>query len=172
VSARRRGNHPLVLAAGRGYKDVVSVLLSRIANVAGAVDRQAILDEAMVAAISSYSPTNDGLSTIRALVSAGASASSTSVLAGALSACDPELTKTFLAAGADPKKRYDLGRGGRLPVDYALQCFSRTGVPTSQVERMLSDLVSAGADLCPRELDQSEIPPAARSTVERLRTCH
>jgi hypothetical protein len=168
----RRENHPLVLAAGRGYKDVVSVLSSRMANIAGAADRQGIMDEASVAAISSYSPTNDGLSIIKALLSAGASASSTSVLAGALLACDPQLIETFLGAGGDPKRHYDLVQGGRLPVEYAMQCFSRTGVPITQAERVLGDLVSAGADLCPRELDQSEIPPAARSAVERLRTCH
>ncbi len=158
VFQMRMENHPLFLAIARGHLDVVSTLLDSMKPL-GNAELEVILNEALSIATNSYS-TASGPAIVRELLDAGADAVSTPVLAGAVSACAPDLVSTLLAAGSDAKRRYDLGSGPVLLAQYAVRCFER--VPGA-AESILGELASAGADLCSIDWSDSKLSERARA---------
>lgn len=143
----RRESHPLVIAVAHRNRNIVSLLLEKMATIGGYAERQEILDEALIAATGTY----DGGVTaelVDDLLKAGASASNTPVLAGAVLKCSPELISVFLAAGADARGQYDAGRGSFTPIEYAVRCFQRGDIPSHTAEAVVDQLIGAGADLC------------------------
>jgi hypothetical protein len=164
--AMRPDSHPLVIAIGYGHHDVASLLLDRMTGIIGGAERQEILNEALMAATATYGGDEGDELLVDDLLKAGASASTTLVLAGAVLQCDPGLISVFLAAGADPGKQYDAGRGGFAPIEYAVRCFERDDIASETAEAVLEELTDAGADLC-LLANRSSMPPPLAAIVAR-----
>lgn len=162
----RSTSHPLIIAIANRHRDITALLLYRM-NTIGGAERQAILDEALVAAVGAYDPQNGDKAIIDDLLKAGASAANTPVLAGAILQCDADLVSTFLESGADPRRGYDAGRGSQTPVEYAVRCFERADVTAEAALAVLAQLEKAGADPC-LLWNRPELPP---SMVGVLRGC-
>ena len=164
VLQMRTANHPLFLAIAHGHYDAVSTLLDRM-KLLGNAEREAILNEALLVATNSFDA-KSGQTIVSDLLKAGADPVGTPALAVAVSTCAPNLVSTLLAAGADVKKRYDVG-GATSLAQYAVRCFDRA---PEAAEGVLEALVAAGADLCAVDwtdmgLTQSAL--AHRSEIEQ-----
>jgi hypothetical protein len=165
VLQMRTANHPLFLAIAHGHYDAVSTLLDRMKLLGGA-EREAILNEALLVATNNFDA-KSGQAIVGDLLKAGADPVGTPALAVAVSTCAPNLVSTLLAAGADVKKRYDVGGGATSLAQYAVRCFDRA---PEAAEGVLEALVAAGADLCAVDwtdmgLTQSAL--AHRSEIEQ-----
>jgi len=166
VLTMRRDSHPLIIAIGHGHWRIASLLLDRMAGVSGGAELQEILDQGLMTATATYDWNTGGRRLVDDLLKAGASASKTLVLAGAVLQCSPELISVFLAAGADPRRQYDAGRGNLTPVEYAVRCFERPEIAPEVSETVLNELTEAGADLCVLRSHPS-LPPRLTEIVSK-----
>jgi hypothetical protein len=163
----RAENHPLLLAIAGGHHDAVSMLLERM-KLLGNAEREEILNEALSVALNSFDSGTDP-SIVYDLLDAGANPVTTQGLALAVSRCEPELVSTFLAAGADPKKRFDLGGGPASLAQSAARCFK--GEQDVAIE-VFMELKSAGADVCAVDLTDNRVPEAARIYLRDVEECN
>lgn len=167
VHHMRTEHHPLFLAIAGGHYDAVSILLERM-KLLGNAEREEILNEALSVALNSFDPGADP-TVVYDLLDAGADPVTTIALALAVSRCEPSLVSTFLAAGADARKLYDLGGGPVSPAQYAARCFK--GDQHVAIE-VFSELKTAGADVCAVDPTDNRVPEAARVYLRDVEECN
>jgi hypothetical protein len=105
----RTEHHPLFLAIAGGHYDAASILLDEM-KLLGNAEREEVLNEALSVALNSFEAGSDP-TIVYDVLDAGADPVATIALPLAVSRCEPKIVSTFLAAGADAKKLYDLGGG-------------------------------------------------------------
>jgi ankyrin repeat protein len=168
VARMRSENHPLVLAVAAGHDDVVSAFLKKMSYMGGGAEVRDVLNQGLLGAISKHGPNEPSHPLIMTLLDAGADPISTTALAGAVLSCNPNLVATFLVAGADAKRAYDVGIGPTYLAEFAVRCFENT---PDNAERILREIASAGADPCAVDLANPRVPESARTYLRETEAC-
>lgn len=164
----RAEHHPLHLAIGDGHRDVFLILLDRMELLAYA-ERDEILKEALYVALNSFDAGEDP-TIVYDLLNTGAVPITTRALALAASRCEPRLVSVFLAAGADLRRREDLGwKAASVAQHAAWFCFTKD---ENAARSIFGALKSAGANVCDVDLSDDRIPEAARTYLRDVEECY
>jgi hypothetical protein len=161
----RAEHHPLHLAAAGGHSDAVRILLAKL-QLLGYAERDEILREALYVALNGFE-SGEAPAIVYDLLDAGV-VPDTRALALAASRCEPPLVAAFLTAGADPRRREDLGRGPQSVAQHAALCFT---TDENAAYGIFGELRAAGADVCDVDMADDRISEAARTYLREDEQC-